>query len=65
MGNLYSRQCCPFLTIAYYFIKMLRDSLKVPVGLICNAIGGSPTESWVDRNTLEYQFPAILKRLDA
>lgn len=40
---------------------MLRDSLKVPVGLICNAIGGAPTEAWVDRNTLETQFPAILR----
>ena len=50
-----------FSAIAYYFGQMLRDSLKVPVGLICNAIGGSPTESWIDRNTLEYQFPAILK----
>lgn len=50
-----------FSAIAYYFGQMLRDSLKVPVGLICNAIGGSPIESWIDRNTLEYQFPAILK----
>lgn len=50
-----------FSAIAYYFGRMLRDSLKVPVGLICNAVGGSPTESWIDRNTLEYHFPAILK----
>lgn len=50
-----------FSAIAYYFGQILRDSLKVPVGLICNAIGGAPIESWVDRNTLEYQFPAILK----
>lgn len=50
-----------FSAIASYFGRMLRDSLKVPVGLICNAIGGSPTESWIDRNTLEYHFPAILK----
>lgn len=50
-----------FSAIAYYYGKMLRDSLKVPVGLICNAVGGSPAESWIDRNTLETQFPAILK----
>lgn len=49
-----------FSAVAYYYGKMLRDSLKVPVGLICNAIGGAPTEAWVDRNTLETQFPAIL-----
>ena len=51
-----------FSAIAYYFGKMLRDSLQVPVGLICNAIGGSPTEAWIDRSTLEYRFPAILKQ---
>ncbi len=51
----------PFSAVAYYFGKMLQDSLQVPVGLICNAIGGSPTEAWVDRYTLECEFPAILK----
>ena len=50
-----------FSAVAYYFGQMLRDSLQVPVGLICNAVGGSPTEAWVDRCTLEYEFPAILK----
>lgn len=49
-----------FSAIAYYYGKMLRDSLQVPVGLICNAVGGSPAESWIDRNTLETEFPAIL-----
>lgn len=50
-----------FSAIAYYYGRMLRDSLKVPVGLICNAVGGAPTEAWVDRNTLETCFPAVLK----
>lgn len=50
-----------FSAIAYYYGRMLRDSLKIPVGLICNAVGGSPTEAWVGRNTLETCFPAILK----
>lgn len=49
-----------FSAVAYHFGRVLRDSLKCPVGLICNAIGGSTTESWIDRNTLETQFPAIL-----
>lgn len=50
-----------FSAVAYYFGKMLRDSLKVPVGLICNAVGGSPAEAWVERSALEYGFPLILK----
>lgn len=49
-----------FSAIAYYYGRMLRDSLNVPVGLICNAVGGSPVEAWIDRNTLENNFPAIL-----
>lgn len=50
-----------FSAIAYYFGKTLQDSLHVPVGLICNAVGGSPAESWVNRWELEYHFPAIFR----
>lgn len=49
-----------FSAVAYYFGRMLQDSLRVPVGLICNAVGGSPTESWVSRESLEHNFPKIL-----
>ena len=49
-----------FSAIGYYFGKTLRDSLQVPVGLICNAVGGSTAESWTDRELLETQFPEIL-----
>lgn len=60
------QECSPgsvadFSAIAYYFGQMLRDSLNIPIGLICNAVGGSPTESWIDRRTLEFEFPAILR----
>lgn len=50
-----------FSAVAYYFGRMLRDSLDVPVGLVCNAVGGAPAEAWIDRNTLETQFPDILR----
>ena len=50
-----------FSAVAYYFGQMLQDSLQVPVGLICNAVGGSPAESWVNRLEMENQFPAILR----
>ena len=55
------QQVAGFSAVAYYFGKMIQDSLNVPVGLICNAVGGSPTEAWIDRSTLEFQFPAILR----
>lgn len=50
-----------FSAVGYFFGKMLRDSLDVPIGLICNAIGGSTTESWIDRQTLETEIPSIYK----
>ncbi|NDV58257.1 hypothetical protein D0T85_09110 [Bacteroides sp. 519] len=46
--------------VAFSFANMLADSLNVPVGLIINAVGGSATESWIDRKTLETEFPDIL-----
>ena len=49
-----------FSAVAYFFGTILRDSLQVPIGLIANAVGGTNTESWIDRRTLEYEFPNIL-----
>ncbi len=50
-----------FSAVGYAFGQMLRDSLQVPIGLICNAVGGSTAESWVDRETLETRYPAFLR----
>ena len=50
-----------FSAVAYYMGRMLRDSLRVPVGLICNAVGGTPIESWIDRPTLEEFYPQVLR----
>ena len=43
-----------FSAVAYHFGAMLADSLGVPVGLICNAVGGAPAEAYIDRRTLEF-----------
>ena len=43
-----------FSAVAYHFGAMLADSLGVPVGLICNAVGGAPAESFIARHTLEH-----------
>lgn len=48
-----------FSAIAYTFGKMLADSLNVPIGLIQNAVGGSPIEAWIDAETLGTGFPEI------
>ena len=43
-----------FSAVAYYFGKTVYEETDVPVGLILNAVGGSPTEAWIDRLTLEH-----------
>ncbi|PKV62952.1 GDSL-type esterase/lipase family protein [Pontibacter ramchanderi] len=43
-----------YSAVAFHFGKQLRERLKVPVGLIQVAVGGSTTESWIDRHTLEH-----------
>lgn len=48
-----------FSAVAWNFGRMLRDSLNVPVGIICNAVGGSGIESWIDPETLEHNVPDI------
>ena len=51
-----------FSAVAFNFGRVLCDSLEdVPIGIICNAVGGSTTESWIDRSTLEWEFPNILR----
>lgn len=52
-----------FSAVAYYFGRALADSLAddVHIGLILNAVGGSPTESWIDAATLRRYHPEILQ----
>ena len=49
-----------FSAVGFAFGRMLADSLQVPIGLVCNAVGGSPAEAWVDRKTLEFSFDDVL-----
>ncbi|WP_461791692.1 sialate O-acetylesterase [Pedobacter sp.] len=42
-----------FSAVAYYFGKQLRNQLKVPVGLICNAIGGTSTQAFISNEALK------------
>jgi len=51
-----------FSAVAYYFGKKLQEQLQVPVGLIQVAVGGSTTESWIDRYTMEHD-PQLVDEL--
>lgn len=52
------KECGPntvagFTAVGYHFGRSLRQALKVPVGLIQSAWGGTPAESWTRRGVLE------------
>ncbi|MEP7273648.1 MAG: sialate O-acetylesterase, partial [Acidobacteriota bacterium] len=52
------KECGPdtvaaFSAVGYYFGRDLHKARKVPVGLINNAVGGSPAESWVSPKLFE------------
>lgn len=38
---------------AYFFARGLQKELKIPIGIICNAVGGVGTEAWISPETLE------------
>ena len=42
-----------FSAVAIYFGRRLQAELGVPIGLICAAIGGTPTEAWIPRKALQ------------
>lgn len=46
--------------IALSFAEHVEKETGTPIGLIINAVGGSPAESWIGRRTLEFDFPDIL-----
>lgn len=50
-----------FSAVGLHFGRVLADSLGCHVGLISNSVGGSGTESWIDRGTLENDIPALLR----
>ena len=49
-------------TVGYYFIKNIQDSLKIPVGIITVALGGTRIEAWTPKEAYE-QSPVFSKEL--
>jgi len=41
-----------FSAVGWYFGRKLQQDLQVPIGLICPAVGGTPTEAWISREAL-------------
>lgn len=49
-----SSQTAPsFSAVSYYFAKKIYKDLKVPVGIVYAAWGGTPAEAWAPKNVLQ------------
>ena len=53
-----------FSAVGYFFGRDLQQDIKVPVGLIETAWGGTPAESWTSRETLTQKVPDFDATLD-
>ena len=53
-----------FSAVGYFFGRDLRQKLNIPIGLIETNWGGTPAESWTDRQTLtsDLAFAAIMEK---
>jgi sialate O-acetylesterase len=52
-----------FSAVAYFFARDLHQALKVPVGIVCIAYGGSTAEAWIRREALDAN-PALRPMID-
>lgn len=43
----------PFSAVGYLYARLLQEKLKVPVGIISSAYGGTPIEAWMPSESLK------------
>lgn len=48
-----------FSAVAYAYAYNLQKELNIPIGIICNAIGGSTTQSWISRESMEMRHETV------
>jgi sialate O-acetylesterase len=51
-----------FSGVAYFFAKEINAKYQVPIGIIKDAVGGSPAEAWLSADALK-QFPKYEQQL--
>ncbi|KAA6460940.1 sialate O-acetylesterase [Acidobacteria bacterium AB60] len=52
--------------VAYYFARKVQQEIHIPIGLVVDAVGGSPAEAWASEPTLRalHDFDVPLAELD-
>ena len=53
----------PFSAVGYFLGKRMFEKNKVPQGIIVNSWGGTPIEAWISKDSLEQDYPQLVKRV--
>lgn len=53
----------PFSAVGYFLGKRMFEKNKVAQGIIVNSWGGTPIEAWISKDSLERDYPMLVKRV--
>ena len=53
----------PFSAVGYFLGKRMFEKTKVAQGIIVNSWGGTPIEAWIPKDSLEKDYPQLIKRV--
>ena len=51
-----------FSAVGYFLGKRMQEKTNVPQGIIVNSWGGTPSEAWISKDSLERDYPMLVKR---
>ena len=51
-----------FSAVGYFLGKRMQEKTNVPQGIIVNSWGGTPIEAWISNDSLERDYPMLVKR---
>ena len=51
-----------FSAVGYFLGKRMQEKTNVPQGVIVNSWGGTPIEAWISKDSLERDYPMLVKR---
>ena len=52
----------PFSAVGYFLGKRMFEKTGVPQGIIVNSWGGTPIEAWISADSLQQDYPMLLKK---
>ena len=51
-----------FSAVGYFLGKRMQEQTKVPQGIIVNSWGGTPIEAWISADSLQQDYPILVKK---